>query len=413
MRENTFKNRGMSLLLVMVIMMTSIMMPDQHVAAATSSNIKIFNFIKILVPAAGLNVDTTQKDPYLTAAMAAGIVKEGDFTDTKAYLTRTDAAVLLNRADEYLHGDTVDSKLLSTVLSKRISDINVVPEAKREAVAKVYIKGFIVGKSNGLYTQNRSFSGSDHLATGDAKKIVAMLNNTKNRASISPDGQVIRTTNLPKNAKDYPYILAAFPNSFYEMKFMYQRVKYYFKPQELIDYASPARFKDISFHGKDMQSVLDKYEDDWIMKVENNLKYRLNVDYRTVNDTWVNNLRNTYTIYGDPIQDKHITDVIKNYIKVVKTNKITIQSKVISVEPSTLYKRGTYYIRAYVKFKVDYNGTKLTADDLLLGNKIYLPKLKKNTWFDGVYDIEIGTMNGSSDGSDYYVTNDALEDWND
>lgn len=407
MRENTFKNKGLSLLLVMVILVTSILMPDQHVAAATSSNIKIYNFIKILVPAAGIKVDTTQKDPYLTAAMAAGIVKEGDFTDDKAYLTRTDAAVLLNRADEYLHGDTVDSKLLSTVISKRISDIKLIPEAKREAVAKVYIKGFIVGKSNGLYTQNRSFKGSDYLATGDAKKIVAMLSNTKNRASISPDGQVIRTTNLPKNAKDYPYILAAFPNSFYEKKFTYQRAKYYFKPVELEDYASPARIKDVNMYDVN----LDKFKDTWMERVKTNLNSRLNVDYRTIDNKWISTLRSAYTQYGDAYSDKRITDDIKDYVKVVKKNNIVIQSKVISVEPSTMYMDGAgFYVRVYVKFKVDYSGTKLTAEDLICGDAIWMPTLKKNIWHEGVYDIELGTINGSSNGSDYYVTNDSLRD---
>lgn len=402
--------KGISLFLVFV-MALSIITPANTAEAAASSNIKICDFIKLLVTAVGLEADTAQSSPYLKAAVDAGIVKDGDFKNYKEYLTRMDAAVLLDRADEYLNGDKVDSRLLDTVIEKRIADIKQIPEGKREAVAKVYAKGFIVGKSNGRYIQNRSFKGQDYLAGADAKKITALLKDKKGRAKISPDGQLIRTTNLPKNAKDYPYILEAFPNSFYEMKFMYQRAKYYYKPQELIDYASPARFKDISFHGKDMQTVLEKYKDDWMEKVENNLKYRLNVDYRTVDNTWVNNLRGTYTIFDDPKADKHDTDVIKNYVKEVKKNKIVIQSKVISVEPSTLYKKGTYYVRTYIKFKAIYVGAKLTADDVLFGCRIYLPKLKEDTWFEGVYDIEIGTMNGSSDGSDYFVTNDGLVNW--
>lgn len=408
--KRTIVQKGISLFLVFVIAL-SIITPANSAEAAASSNIKICDFIKLLVTASGLEADTAQSSPYLKAAVDAGIVKDGDFKDYNKYLTRMDAAVLLNRADEYLNGDKVDSRLLDTVIEKRIADIKQIPEEKREAVAKVYAKGFIVGKGNGMYIQNRSFKGKDYLAGADAKKITALLKDKKGRAKISPDGQLIRTTNLPKNAKDYPYILEAFPNSFYEMKFMYQRAKYYYKPQELIDYASPARFKNISFHGKDMQTVLEKYKDDWMEKVENNLKYRLNVDYRTVDNTWVDNLRGTYTIFDDPKADKHDTDVIKNYVKEVKKNKIVIQSKVISVEPSTIYQKDNFYIRTYVKFKVNYSDIKLTADDLILGYMIYLPSLKKGTWCEGVFDIAIGTINGSSDGCDYYVINDSLEEW--
>jgi hypothetical protein len=40
-----------------------------------------------------------------------------------------------------------------------------------------------------------------------------------------------------------------------------------------------------------------------------------------------------------------------------------------------------------------------------------MPGLKKNTWYEGVYDIKLGTINGSSDGRDYYVTDDSLNDY--
>ncbi len=406
MNKKILKNRGICLLLVLTIIFSCILIPAQPSAAA-SNKIKIYNFIKLLVPAVGLEVDTTAKSPYLKAALAAGIVKEGDFKDYKADLTRVDAAVLLNRADEYLNGDKVDPELLDIILAKRISDIKKIPAGKKEAVAKVYAKGLIVGKSNGMYIQNRAFNGYDYLTTADAEKVVALLKNTKGRAKLSPDGQLIRTTNLPKNAKSYPYILESFPNSFYEMKFMYQRAEYSYKPKELVDYASPVRLKDVNLYSVD----LDKYKETWMERVEINLQTRLNVDYRTVDNKWVNNLRSTYTQYRDSSSDKKITDGIKEYVKVVKKNKIVIRSKVI-VEPSSLYMKGSgFYVRAYIKFKVTYSDTKLTADQLIFGDKVYMPSLKKDTWHEGLYEVVLGTINGSSTGSDYYVTNDSLQDW--
>lgn len=403
--------KGISLLLVIVMVLSS-MIPAKSAEAATSSNIKIYNFIKILVSATGLEIDTAQASPYMKAAMDAGIVKEGDFKDDEAYITRMDAAVLLNRADEYLHGDTVDGKLLKIVLEQRISDINKIPEGKRNAVAKIYAKGFIVGKSNGLYIQNRSFNGYDFLTTGDAKKLIALLKNTKGRAKMSPDGQLIRTSNLPKNAKDYPYILEAFPNSFYEMKFGYQFSTYSYKPVEGKDYARPIKLNErMKVFETDINGRCI-YLDDWMNKVENNLKYRLNVDYRTINNNWLKSLRSTYFVYNNAYDDKKTTDDIKEYMSYVKKNQIVIKSSVISVEPSTLYYDNAYRVRAYVKFKISFRGEQKPQNKLFFVQQfIRLKNITRGEWFEGVYDIELATANGNSDGSDYAVFDDSLNDY--
>lgn len=402
-------SRGFSLLLAVVLFFSGVLLPMPFAEAAISSKVKVSDYIRIIVQATGLEVDETKSSPYLKAAMAAGIVKTGEFKDYKAYLTRTDAAVLLNRADEYMYGDAVDAKLLKTVLESRISDISKITKSKREAVAKVYAKGFMKGYSNGYYIKSREIRGNDYMTVAGARGLMDMLKDTKKRSDVSPDGQVIRTTNLPKNAKDYEYILATYPNSFYEMKFRYQESTYYFEPEELIHYASPRRFKDISFHGQNMQLILDKYLRSWIERVEVNLEKRLNVDYRTVNNEWINTLRSTYTQHLNASDDKVITDEIKKYVKAVKENKIVVESKVIAVEPSSLYSDGARFnVRAYVKFKVTYMGNKLTSNDLIYGDRVLLSGLKKETWFDGVYDIQLGTINGTSNGSDYYVVQDSL-----
>ncbi|WOO35095.1 S-layer homology domain-containing protein [Anaerocolumna sp. AGMB13020] len=412
MTTKILKNKGISLLLVLIIIFSCIIAPVQPATAAASNKIKIYNFIKLLVPAVGLEADTTANSPYLKAALAAGIVKEGDFKDYKADLTRVDAAVLLNRADEYLNGDKVDPELLAVILEKRISDIKKIPAGKREAVGKVYAKGLIVGKSNGMYIQNRAFNGYDYLTTADAKKVVSLLTNTKGRAKLSPDGQLIRTTNLPKNAKSYPYILEAFPNSFYEMKYQYQLATYTWKPVEGKDYASSAKITTAMDSLEIDKTGMCIYVDDWMKKVENNLKYRLNVDYRTINSTWVNNLRSTYFVYKNESSNKKTTDDIKEYMNYVKKNQIVIKSSVISVEPSSLYFDQSYRVRAYVKFKISFPGEKKVQEDLFFARQtIYLPGLSRDKWFEGIYDIELATGNGSSNGSDFAIFDDSLNDY--
>ncbi|MGB8455270.1 MAG: S-layer homology domain-containing protein [Anaerocolumna sp.] len=406
MRDKTLKNRGLNLLLVIAILATTILVPG--VPAAAVSKIKIYNFIKLAVQATGLEVETT----YLNAALKAGIVKDGDFSDYSKYTTRTDAAVILNQADEYLHGDTVDADLLSLILSSRISDIKKIDAGKREAAAKIYAKGFMKGYSNGYYIQSREFRGSEYMTAAGAKGVVAMLKNTQKRAKLSPDGQLIRTTNLPGNASKYEYILATYPNSFYEMKFGYQRATYSYEPVEGIDYASPAKvigtMKGLNT-GADGKCI---YVDDWMDKVERNLKARLNVDYRTIDTAWLNDLRSTYFVFNDAVLDKDTTDDIKDYIKFVKKNKVVIKSSVIDVEPSTLYFDDGYWIRVYAKFKVSCSGDKLEQEDVFFGcNTIMLNNLKKDTWFTGVYEFRLGTSSVGSNGSDFAVKDDSLNDY--
>lgn len=403
-----------TLLFAFTILVTSIFFPIRVEAA--SKNITVEEFVTLLVKAMKLEVDKTSVNPYIDKAKDTELIRTGEFKKINAKLTREDAAVLLNRADEYLNGNTVEDKLLQTVLDKRISDIKKIQKAKREDVAKIVAKGIIKGYSNGKYIQNREFRGSELISSSGAKTGINLVLNPKQRAKISPDGQLIRTTNLPKNYKDFDYILECFPNSFYERLFGYQATKYYYEPVELVDYASPVRLKYKSYKDNyfDTQEALRLYKDDWMKKVELNLQTRLNVDYRTIDkdNTWLTNLRSTYYMSKSYEEgNKLTTDSIKKYIKEVKKNKIIIKSEIISVEPSTLYDTNQYRVRVYVKFKV-VSATDMSNPESLIYGGFYNEKpLKKGVSFEAVSDIGLGTSNGASDGGDYAISRDAISDY--
>lgn len=407
------KIRIYTLLLAFTILVISVSFPTR--AEASSKNITVKEFVVLLVKAMKLEVDKTSDNPYIDKAKDTELIRTGEFKNTNAKLTREDAAVLLNRADEYLNGDTVEEKLLQIVLDKRISDIKKIPKAKREDVAKIVAKGIIKGYSNGKYIQNREFRGSELISSTGAKAGINLVLNPKERAKISPDGQLIRTTNLPKNYKDFDYILECFPNSFYERNFMYQVTKYYFEPIELVHYASPVRVKYRTTKSDyiDIQEALRLYKDEWIKKIEVNLVTRLNIDYRTIDKdtTWLETLRNTYFVYGRATSDKGRIDDIKKYIKAVKKNKVIIKSEVIAVEPSTLYYESGYYVRAYVKFKVVSVTDMNKPSELFYGAFSNKKPLKEGVSFEAVFDIGLGTSNGSSNGSDYAVYGDMITDY--
>ena len=114
-------------LIVTILIMSSIAAlggSEYAYGEAADQNITVKDFIQELVAGIDLEIQDSFTEPYLMAAANAGLLDKTDFkNDFEQYITRTDAAVLINRADEYLHGDTVDADLLKLVSEKRISDI--------------------------------------------------------------------------------------------------------------------------------------------------------------------------------------------------------------------------------------------------------------------------------------------------
>lgn len=380
------------LILSIVLMLTITVIPEKAVSAA-SKNITIEHYIELLLKAMKVTVDKSQNDPYIAAALKTGLIeKENEFSYTKQ-MTRIECAVLTNRADVYLNGNEVTKLYDNIVDLKRISDLNKVTKKYRDDVVQVFGKGIIVGYTNGKCTQDREFRGSNKITYDGAKAVITKLTNVKKRSVMSPDGQLTRTTKLPVNAKEYDYILASFPNDFYEMKFLYELTQ---SSAEFIlfkDYCPPVKVKNDPSYNE----AINLYT--WCENVEKNLYYRLNVNYKTIDSKWKKNLNNTFS------KDK--SKSIESYIKEMKKNKVVIKTSVISVEPSSLYLTGTYNLRAYVKFKVT------SANDLsknLIYGDIYMLKLQKNQWHEGYYDIELnGYYNGK--GYEYRVSSDWLDDF--
>lgn len=302
--------------IIALLVLSGMIISNKSVQAVETTTVTIEEMVKMLMESLDIKVQDSKSN--LKVAIDSGLLKEGEFTNLSQKLTKTDAAVLLERADriktnyneilsnlllesEYNYGfnytitnnnksviedisditydctestseiyaDTIRNMLVSafpkdnitvdfenykveneTVFifeadekedsqlvkfynkaleekdfrdfvrnHKRISDLEKINKSKQDAVIYCFRRGFFDCKSNGYFNQNCAFQGSTMISLKDAKILVERLNNSDKRVRISPDGQLIRTTNLPKNAADFPYILESFPNSFYEMKF--------------------------------------------------------------------------------------------------------------------------------------------------------------------------------------------------
>lgn len=378
----------------------------------TSSYITVEGFIKKLVVAMNLEVDTSQSLPYIKAAYSAGILKD-DFENFDVLITKTDAAVLLDRADEYLHGETLTDSFVEKIINKRISDIKKIEKSKREAVASVYGKGIITGYTNGAYSQNREFRGDNYVAKSTADKYINLAVNTKGRAVISRDGQLTRTKNLPKNSDKYEYILASFPNKYYEGKFAFQYLNEwnaekgfvegntlytnYWYPEHTIKASYKTVFTEIP-----MTDMVDMYLDTWMERTETYVHNLLNVDYRTIGDDWVNDMVASSVRLGES-STKNYKIMLNDYISNMKKYRVVIKTNKLAVDSSSLYKSTKgWYVRVYVKYKV--NATEIPKKHhYLIFSSIYthIEELTLNQWMDGYFDIMLDDASGfNGDGSD-------------
>lgn len=407
---NVFYGRGKmkKRLIIFMLVFCFLMGQVKSDTAVGASAITERKFVVLLMRGMKLcnQQDTTAE--IIQAACKKRIVKDADKSQLSKKLTKERAAIYLCRMDVKVNGSTYDEKKYKMVRDyNRISDLKSMKKASRASVIKMYCKGIMVGYSNGYYVQSRKFKGAETVTETEAKTYVNRLCKTSKRKAISPDGQLIRSTKLPKNASSYPYILATYPNWFYERTFEYQKTIFHKKPVALEDYASPVQIGKMKFYnGTTMETVKEQYLMNWCKKVETNMKMRFNVDYRTIDSSWVNELRKTYYVFEDAETNKSRTDDIKEYVRNVKKNKIVVKASRVTVEPSSLYYCSKDYIRVYVKFKI-------VRGDSVLRNSIYnensdLNNLKEGKWIEKCFDIGIGSYNGYSTGLDYAVVDNNL-----
>jgi len=346
-----------NLLLIAVIFTTSVFKVSDRSASAATTYITVEAFAKALANEIELkSVTGTESSGYVNALITAGILMDGEITSYTKNISRADALVLLNRADEYLYGDTLEAGLVELALKERISDISSIDKAKRTDVVEAYLKGFMNGYSNGSYSSNRQIKGSSKVSKEGALNCIKMLKNKTLRGKISPDGQLIRTNDLPKNAKRYPYILASYPNAYYEGGFAFDGVTQTIDGVvvdmiNIEDYAAPADVEKTTMY-TDFPTVRKENIGKWVNKVKTYMKNIFYVDYRTIDDEWIEAMIATDD-FGQLGYETQIRDLLNDYVKGIKKNKTIVKYNTVAVDGSSLYYyNGVYYLRAYVEYQI-------------------------------------------------------------
>lgn len=273
--------------------------------------------------------------------------------------------------------------------------------------------GIMPGTSNGIFSTNRAFYPKETVSKVNSKIYIKRLFQKETRKKLSPDGQLLRTLNLPKNYKKFDYILASYPNSYYEATFDYERYidKKMVKGRDYDDPVDIKKSKLTLFNDETypMTEIMDLYLDQWVDTVKRNMEARFNFDYRTSPKTpeWVNNLRKTYYLFGDDY-DLRITRDIQKYVKRAVKNKVIVKGSV-DIDRSSLYESvGTFYLRTHVKFKIVSAKSLSNQTDVFYADSSNIENLQKGKWLDRYFDIAVASSNGLSTGKDYAVSEDAL-----
>lgn len=402
----------MTFLLVLVLEKTAVI----H---ASTSYITRGEFIKLVCKDIGITAKGTTDQAFINAAMEQGIITKNTFTDYQRQVSKVDAAVVLVNAHEFLYGNKLSNELIQTILEKRITDINKLPEYRRLSFAKAYAYGYIKGSSDGNYTTSRTFKPTQKISKVTALSFIDMLKDESKRSKITEDGQLIRTTNLPKFAKFYPYVLASYPNAFYDWEFQFMKgcetkykdgKAYYIsnyvlgKYKEGYDFAYPSTINDYrknnliyTLPDGTMTNLEGKIKYNWTIWENNVMKYLynvFNVDYRTLekNKNWYDAVTTTGAPYDDKV---YINNYVKKYINAAKRNKTIIECDKIAFDRSGIYEDlyGTY-LRVYVHYRIN---SSLIDEQVLISPLAFTfetysdySNVRLGEWRNGYYDVRLG-----------------------
>lgn len=278
----------------------------------------------------------------------------------------------------------------------RVNDIKFAGKRHQLDLITVLKKGIIIGKSMGRYTQNRNLMPKRKVSLAEAKKVIERVYDSKKRYPMSPDGQLLRKINLPFWASDYKYILASYPDSYYETMFGYEsHLATSFKLHS--SYDPPKYAYERILNGYETNDNIYEEAD----KVRRFQNHRMNVDYRTIDKKWRDKLisfyrRKEHTKKSDLNGMKKEID---KYIRFVKENKVIIESKPVATDASSAY---YWYItpsfHTYMKFRIvscknlDKNLYKIIygshVGDWSYGLAKYREKkVKLGEWCEGVYQV--------------------------
>lgn len=178
-------------------------------------------------------------------------------------------------------------------------------------------------------------------------------------ASVDQYGRKIRTTNLPKNANDFPYVVEGVPNWVYEKQDLIRQNNFWSGKHSTWGDGSETNHKGYTaFDLYDGNSNLfpqnlsyGVYE-----KVDKFLDLQTNVDYKTIDYTWADEM--VKLIIPDDLEiftdGMPAHDYLKTYVDFVKDKKLVSHGE-YEILPETLWLdfNNNLHFSVYMKYTLD------------------------------------------------------------
>ncbi len=345
----------MLLAAVMVLSVVGMFKKPEEVKAA-GKYMTAKEFLILLEDEMMLPVEKGNFDSYIEMALFTKIIDKSTFKNYNKNITVAQAATMMAKADEYLFGKKISDEDAKFIIENRISDIKKAKKADRVWVAKAYGLGYLSGKSNGTWSTDRKLSLKYKVKAVNAKAMIKRLANKDERFVLSPDYQMTRTTNLPYMHEWYPYILASYPNKYYDVQFNFQRQKphntYYSGNIPAVNFLKGTNMLMWFKHGMGEDSNKHLYLDPALRAaVDEAIEFytkALNTNYKKIDKDkeWQRVIKN---VIGE--------DRYKRFVELAKENKSIVTCDRVACDVSSFHYNvlgtGTgFTIRVYAHYKV-------------------------------------------------------------
>lgn len=258
-----------------------------------------------------------------------------DETELESQATRMDAIILITKILEGFLGEEIEQAKLEMKEKK----LNEYTKEQQEIIAKAVTLGIIKNKTSALADNNIIKGELNKLIVQIVEKFATIYyGNTNKDETVNI---ITDKDKLPKNYKDYPYIVSNIPKDIYELDYKI-RTQYSFKtPKEV--------YKVMGYLYGQTDELITRY-----------FKNILNIDYETITEqSFLDGIANL-VVY------KIGTEDVKDYVKYVKDNKIKLQGEATPLLP-IMYDNGEeYVVRTKITFKVINSNTEY---NLLFGDE--------------------------------------------
>lgn len=362
----------------------------------TSTPMKATDFYRALVEEAGIKIDENDKEPYSAALVREGIIKETEVLGERQKIFNREVARILYNTAQVFGCESNEEVVAVAKKYDRISDKTGIYPKFEDGIYYCFGNGIMPGVSDGEYSHTRDFKPEDQVREADAMLYCKRLFHPEERVPMSPDAQVIRTTNLPVQAKLYPYILESFPNEYYDTNYYYMynvttddraypdlmdfssfletwctpsTVEEFSKNQPERCYLFTSEWDYLGYEKVGMDTVVERYRDTWEQQAKEYLELVFNFDYRTVREDveWQEKIKNLHAYYhewgkgaseGTCSGKNGIDEWFADFLDNAEKYHTVVECSDIDFDMSTLFyseqldDSAPYTIRVHLRYKI-------------------------------------------------------------